>query len=185
MSDKEDIMPQPLVNGKSSSTTLGFVINTYEAWKVNDFMFKNAQNRPSILGFPLPEWQRPFVWTDEQCVKLIENIWKGNSIGTFMINVLPAIEDNPLDGIIIDGQQRMTALQKYLDNEFSTKDANGNDIFWKDVPPISKRRFKSMTFPHIEVNLTDENKLIEVYNTLNFSGTAHTELDRAKSIKPR
>lgn len=30
-----------------------------------------------VLGYKLPAWQRPEVWTVEQCVRFIESVWMG------------------------------------------------------------------------------------------------------------
>ncbi|WP_425354940.1 DUF262 domain-containing protein [Oceaniglobus trochenteri] len=54
-----------------------------------------------VMGFRLPSWQRPLVWTEAQMVRLIESLWLGIPIGTYSY----VLNDDPAtDGLLIDGQ---------------------------------------------------------------------------------
>lgn len=174
-----DPMPQSEHDGRSIASTLDSVVFNYRKWLDGDPTYTGTSHR-WVMGYPLAPWQREFEWTDEQCVKLIENIWRNAPIGSFMINVMERGERHPFDGIIIDGQQRMTAIQKYLDGEFPTKNIHGEDVYWKDVPIVAQRRFRKHSFPSIEIWSEDEKELKEIYNTLNYGGVAHKPEQRAK-----
>lgn len=60
-----------------------------------------------------PSFQRKAVWDNKRCSLLIESIWLNIPIPQVFVSV----ED---DGMwnVIDGQQRITALKRYLNNEF-------------------------------------------------------------------
>lgn len=160
------------------ASTVATPMFTYSAWLKGESVYTGKSER-FVMGFPVADFQRRFKWTEEQCVKLIENIWLEHSIGSYMINVLEGLEGHQYDGIILDGQQRLMAIQKYISNEFPVKNINGELVFWNDLPLVSQRRFKNAHFPSIEVRVTDRAELVEIYNTFNYGGTPHTEEDRA------
>lgn len=177
-STQVDIMPKELVHGRSFLGVIHEVMLQKENWLSGNSPYTGKSDR-YVMGFPLPPFQRPIKWSEEQCVKLIDSIWRRASIGSFMINIVDDINDHPFDGWLIDGQQRLYAIERYLNNEFPTKDINGREVYWKDLPLISQRRFKNTSFPSIRIRVTTKADLVEVYNTLNFGGVPHTESDRA------
>ena len=63
----------------------------------------------------VPEIQRPFVWSDKQVCDLIDSLYNGYPIGYLIIWQNPSVrlksgESSGGKKILIDGQQRMTAL---------------------------------------------------------------------------
>ncbi len=175
-----DIMPKSIVYGRDVASMVESVMHNYKNWLNGDSVYGGISER-FVMGYPLPDWQRGLVWTDEQCIALINSIWRRASIGSFMINIVDDTDEpHPYDGLLLDGQQRMHAIQRYINNEFSTQDINGNKVFWSELPIVSQRRFKSSHFSSIQVNCNSRAKLIEIYNTLNFGGVKHTEAERAK-----
>lgn len=129
------------------------------------------------MGAPLPEWQREACWTRDQQIRLIESIWIGLPIGFYVINrekVSHQGVPHKFSGILIDGQQRMLAVEAYLNNEFPVCGA-----YWKDTPLPKKREFRSAHFPYYEVSIWKESQLRELYNRLNFGGVAHREDQKA------
>ena len=83
----------------------------------------NASNYPleQILGFiksgqiAIPEIQRPFVWKPKQVRDLIDSLYMGYPTGYLIISLSPdmRLKDGTLSigkQILIDGQQRVTAL---------------------------------------------------------------------------
>lgn len=116
----------------------------------------------------LAKWQRPFVWTQEQSIRLIESVWLGLNIGTYSIN---ESKNDDLDFIIIDGQQRIISLKKYWDNEFSVY-----GYYWDDLNRLEKRRFKLSQFSKYTTKSDDEQYLRDYYQRMNFGGTPHEEL---------
>jgi uncharacterized protein with ParB-like and HNH nuclease domain len=125
-----------------------------------------------IMGFFIPEWQRPLVWSHEQNVSLIESLWYGIPIGTYTYNRLYGSKQN---NILIDGQQRMNAIELYLNDEFPVFGYR-----WSETTILDKRRFRhSCHFPCYITKSDDEQYLRNYYNLMNFSGTQHTEDQRA------
>lgn len=173
---KTDRMPVSERIGIQRAFDVHHLLYTYEKWLKGDETYPSGAKR-RVMGIGLPDWQRPLRWSDQQCIRFIESIWRGISIGFWMLNVVDTREPSPLDGLVIDGQQRLTALQRYVDNEFTVAAADDTPLYWRDLTVFEKRRFGRTPFPFIELSVTDENKLKELYVMHNFSGTPHTEED--------
>ena len=126
-----------------------------------------------VMGYYLPEWQRGLVWTDAQKIALIESAWRGLSIGTYTFN--RADMGHRFDDLLIDGQQRMNAIQDYLDDRFKVF-----GFLWSEVTDVDRRMWEmSVHFNSYITETTDEQYLRDYYNLTNFGGTAHKESERA------
>lgn len=129
------------------------------------------------MGAPLPAWQRESCWSLDQNVRLIESIWAGIPIGFYIINVQSEDKKGvplPYSGILIDGQQRMLALEAYINDEYTVYGS-----YWSDVHIIDKREFMHTHFPFYETKIQDESQLRDLYNKLNFGGVTHREDQKA------
>ena len=86
---------------------------------------------PSLIGdiekgiIKIPQFQRNFVWTKEKSAKLLDSIFKGYPIGTFILwktkeslrsirnlgdAILPLTPEGDYIQYVLDGQQRLTSL---------------------------------------------------------------------------
>lgn len=126
-----------------------------------------------MLGrFPLPTWQRQLVWSESQKRSFIESVFMGYDLGSVMINDYEDIgggKTRPMSDILIDGQQRVSALLAFVNNEF---DYEG--FYWRDLNRRERRRFLEREMGKKTTRCFDEAELKKVYNHLNFSGTNHT-----------
>jgi hypothetical protein len=137
-----------------------------------------------VLGLPLAPWQREFKWSEDQCVRFINSIWSGVHLGNYIVTEAhykpgAELEYVPLTNMVIDGQQRLTAIEMYIQDKFATPDADGNWVLWSEVGERDKRRFHNTHFSRGEVRETDELKLRSFYDLLNYGGTPHEEHERA------
>ncbi|MGH8543562.1 MAG: GmrSD restriction endonuclease domain-containing protein [Gammaproteobacteria bacterium] len=84
-----------------------------EQGKVREIVDKAVTHRWGV-----PEFQRGFVWTPQKVRDLIDSLWRGYPVGSFLIwyspdeGVQPRISEDAQDpsAWIVDGQQRTTAL---------------------------------------------------------------------------
>lgn len=145
-----------------------------------------------VMGLPLAPWQRDFKWSDEQCQRFIGSIWRGVHIGSYLMTeaafrtedaAFQGVQYLPLTNMVIDGQQRLFAIEKYITGEIASPDVNGNALFWNDVEIVDKRRFRHTIFSRGEIRNTDELYLRQYYDLLNFGGTPHEEYERALDAK--
>lgn len=83
----------------------------------------NKQSVEALLGsgkakpFVIPEYQRPYAWTDEQVETLFEDLWDFTAAsggterdGSYFLGSVVAYENEDGEQEIIDGQQRITSL---------------------------------------------------------------------------
>ena len=125
----------------------------------------------TILGYKIPYFQRPLVWTQEQKIKLIESLWCGIPIGTYTIN--ENSKNKELDNILIDGQQRINAISEYINDKFPVYGKLYSEV--KDF----HGRFNVGSFPQYVTDSDNIEYLKNYYNLMNFGGTAHKESERA------
>lgn len=165
----KSVMPQHFKLGQHHHSALINAIGFYKD-KVN---LSNPEGLRTIMGFKVPKWQRPLVWTMRQKISLIESIWSGLNIGTYSYNVTPTPE-HPLDLVLIDGQQRLFAIQEYIEDKFKV-----HGYLYSEITVFDRRRFGMSHFSCYETHTEDEQYLKDYYNLTNFGGTAHKEEERA------
>lgn len=91
-------------------------------YTVNNIKIENLLSWIDEGRIGLPEMQRPFVWTPLKVSNLIDSLYKGYPIGYIITWQNPAanLKNGGQSGnkqIIIDGQQRLTALRAALSGE--------------------------------------------------------------------
>jgi hypothetical protein len=147
-----------------------------------------------VMGLPLAPWQRDFKWDQQQCERFCESIWSGVHLGTYLITDMKlrsmspdmdVVEHLPLSNIVIDGQQRLKALELYLTDKIATPDCDGKLLLWSQVDPVERRRFGNIVFSCGEIREPDELKLRMYYDTLNFGGVNHEEHECALNAEER
>lgn len=147
---------------------------------------------------PNPDYQRDYVYNDKQASKLVESVLIGIPIPTIY---LCQEEDGSYS--VIDGQQRITSLVKYLKNEFALSglleltDLNGK--CYKDLPKDIQRRLKSSSLSTISLLKQSSDLKYEIFARLNqgavklnpqelrnciYRGTFNNLLDEIASTNP-
>ena len=114
----------------------------------------------NVLGYindrtiSIPEMQRPFVWKNTQVRDLIDSLYEGYPVGYLVIWQNPDVRDKTTGElsvgkqILIDGQQRVTALmaaicgQKVLDDDFEEKNIT---IAFNPFPTEGENHFEVKT----------------------------------------
>lgn len=155
--------------GQSYQTSLQALL--LQRNRANDGVSHRGEGRKRLFGYKLPEWQRPFVWDDKQCAKFIESIWLGVALSPFMVN---DSLDTEISLILLDGQQRLTAIDRYWSGEFGVRGEDGNTYLWSELTQAEQMHFLRIPFPWLETNYESEADLRAAYDRHNFGGTAHT-----------
>jgi hypothetical protein len=81
--------------------------------------------------------------------------------------------------LLLDGQQRLRTIERYVNDEVAVPDAEGILRLWSELSLTQRRRFARTTFPKSVVHVWDEQQLCDIYNRRNFTGTAHLDTERA------
>lgn len=119
---------------------------------------------------PQPEYQRDYVMDDKKASKLIESI--------LLLIPIPTIYlceefDNSLS--VIDGQQRITSITRYLNNDFKLcgleelKELNGK--YFKELEKKYQRTIKQATIHSIVISKKSQELKYEIFARLNQGST--------------
>ena len=158
------LMPPKIDLGQSMASTMAHAMEQYRGWKAGKV---ETHGRRTVMGFVLPDWQRGLVWTDAQKVSFIESAWLGIPLGTYSYN--QADLGSRYDHLLIDGQQRMSAIQDYIEDRFKVF-----GYLWSDLQKPDERRWSMTTVFGCYVCRTEnERYLRNYYNLMNFGGTPH------------
>ncbi|MFZ3119213.1 MAG: DUF262 domain-containing protein [Variovorax sp.] len=171
-----------------SPCTIGALIHDFERFTPERAAAEYPWATRFVMGLPLPPWQREFKWDLDQVRRFIQSVWTGVHLGTYVITDMElrpagdgfnAVEYLPLSNCVIDGQQRLMALELFLTDQVEVPDGSGALCRWTDIHPTDQRRFRNVVFSRGMLRDLDENGLRSVYNTMNFGGVAHEEHERA------
>jgi hypothetical protein len=172
--------------GEIHSASLNYVLNTRREYLDDPEEFERlyAPGQTWLMGHVVPEFQRPVVWSEDQMIRFVESAAMGFNIGTWTYNEIgPGVTDLPgrnhsTSLWIIDGQQRLTALDRFFDDKFPVFGK-----FWSEVGRSERAVFlRQRHFPAYKTCITDEFELRRLYDRMNFGGTAHTEEQRALPV---
>lgn len=165
-------VPPPLLNGRVRELTLGALFESNPV--------AQAPGLRHLLGLPLPPWQRPEVWTVTQKQKFIEGLFLGFASGQYVVNGQDwdsqTADPLPCSGWLLDGQQRISALRDFVQGDLVVF----GDVTYGSLSKAEQLRLMRKPFPCFELHYTaNEDTLRDLYDRLNFGGTAHTEDQRA------
>jgi len=124
-----------------------------------------------LLGYRLPGWQRPAVWTQQQQERFIDSWYCGMDIGRFVVTQAEGEAFwGPLDNLLIDGQQRLRTIDAYLSGRLTYR-----GLRWDELTDIEQRSFARTPIPMVVISPdeVDEQFLREIYVRLNYGGTPH------------
>lgn len=181
-------MPQDRISASTSPRQIGELLGRMEKFTADDTerkMYPWAER--FIMGYPLAPWQRPVVWTAEQMSQFITSIWMDVDLGSYLVNdvveYIPlndgSLECQYLSDVLLDGQQRLSAIEAYVLNRVAVPDANGVPSYWSELSKVERRFFCNKTFSMSRVASWDEELLRHVYNLRAFGGVRHSEDQRA------
>ena len=114
-----------------------------------------------------PEYQRNYIYASEggkREVAVIESILKGYPIGLIYFNKV-----NPNNFEVLDGQQRITSLGRFVTNKFAIKDENGNEQLFGGFATDKKNKILNTKLLIYECEGT-ESEIKEWFRTINIAG---------------
>jgi len=181
-------MPKAGFSPHMSPRTIGALIHEFEEFEPGIAAREYPWATRFVMGLPLAPWQREFKWTEEQCRRFINSIWTGLHLGTYVVTELETrTETNGFQGVeyaflsncVIDGQQRLTALELYVTDRLAVPDSAGTPTLWSEVGIRDRRRFSNTIFSRGTIRDQDEQRLKSLHDVMNFGGVAHEEHERA------
>lgn len=149
-----DFAPDPVNDffGHFSNTALESLINMY----ISDRLEFNS------------EYQRDYVWSQEDKDKLFDSIFDGKDIGKFIFIKHPF----PRKMDILDGKQRLTTIIDFFLGKISYR-----GIKWNELSPLSRSIFGDRTIQKVEIEGAKFKKsdFLKMFINVNSAGVPQTE----------
>jgi len=140
---------------------------------------KNQENDDNEIF--IPTYQRKFVWDEKKQSRFIESIMLGLPIPY----IFTADKDGRME--VVDGSQRIRALEAFYNNRFSLEDlkilTQLNGFRHKDLSKSRQRRFNGITLRLI--NLTEKATLDirkEMFSRINTTPTLLSDMEVRKGV---
>lgn len=114
-----------------------------------------------------PEYQRNYIYASDGGKKemaVIESVLKGYPIGLIYFN---KVSENNLE--ILDGQQRVTSVGRFVTDKFAIKDENGNEQYFGGMAKDKKTKILKTKLLIYECEGT-ESEVKEWFKTINIAG---------------
>lgn len=112
-----------------------------------------------------PEYQRNYIYADgKRDVAVIESILNGYPLGLIYFN---KINDDNLE--VLDGQQRITSIGRFLTNKFAIKDENGMQQYFSSLATELQNKILHTKLLIYECEGT-EPEIKEWFKTINIAG---------------
>mgnify|MGYP002783842152 CR=1 FL=1 len=112
-----------------------------------------------------PEYQRNYIYADgKRDVAVIDSILKGYPLGLLYFNRL---SDGRLE--VLDGQQRITSLGRYVTGKFAIKDDHGMEQYFSGIATDKQTRILETNLLIYECEGT-ESEIKEWFRTINIAG---------------
>ncbi len=127
-----------------------------------------------------PEYQRNYIYADgKKDVAVIESVLKGYPLGLFYFNKL---EDGRLE--VLDGQQRITSLGRFLQNRFAVK-INGLEQIYTGLNKDKQQKIlqtKLLVFICEGEGENAEEEIKEWFKTVNIAGIPLNQQEELNAV---
>ena len=124
-----------------------------------------------------PEYQRNYIYADgKKDVAVIESIMKHYPLGLIYFN---KVGDDKFE--ILDGQQRITSIGRFVTNKFAVKDANGMEQIFRGLDPTLQEDILNTPLLIYECDGTDR-EIKEWFKTINIAGIPLTHQELLNAI---
>jgi len=120
-----------------------------------------------------PEYQRNYIYADgKKDVAVIESILKGYPLGLIYFN---KVSDDKFE--VLDGQQRITSIGRFVNGKFAIKDENGNEQYFDGMARDKQTKILEKELLIYECK-GEESEIKDWFRTINIAGIAlkHQEL---------
>lgn len=114
-----------------------------------------------------PEYQRNYIYASDggkKEVAVIESVFKGYPIGLIYFN---KVSENNLE--VLDGQQRITSLGRFVTDKFAIKDENGMEQYFGGIATDRQKKIMDTKLLIYECE-GEESEIKEWYKTINIAG---------------
>ncbi len=112
-----------------------------------------------------PEYQRNYIYADgKRDVAVIDSILRGYPLGLLYFNT---VSENSFE--VLDGQQRITSIGRFVTNKFAIKDENGMEQYFSGMAANKQELVLKTKLLVYECDGT-ESEIKEWFKTINIAG---------------
>jgi len=164
LSEEELLEVDVEVNDETDSNISSRKLHTSKQDKAITDLHRMIKDHEIILS---PNFQRRYVWTNKGASKFIESLLINIPIPTIFVS---ANEDGIWD--VVDGQQRLTAITKFLDNELTLSGLETlselNKSKYEDLDEKTKRLINNRTLSVVIIdNDSSEDIKFDIFMRIN------------------
>lgn len=124
-----------------------------------------------------PEYQRNYIYAEEKReASVIESILKDYPIGLIYFN---KVDNDKFE--ILDGQQRITSIGRFVTLKFSIKDENGNPQKFDGLATEKRAKIENTKLLIYECEGT-ETEIMNWFETINIAGIALNEQEKNNAV---
>ena len=117
-----------------------------------------------------PEYQRNYIYADgKKDVAVINSLLKGYPLGLIYF-----VRINEIDLEILDGQQRITSIGRFVTNKFPIKDENGFEQYISGLANDKKKKILDSKLTIYEC-VGEESEIKSWFRTINIAGVPLNE----------
>jgi hypothetical protein len=145
-------------------------LKTYTVQEICEGFVYNELEGKGLFGLSgkltiQPEYQRNYIYADgKRDVAVIESILKGYPLGLIYFVKL---SDNEFE--VLDGQQRITSVGRYVTNKFAVKDENSMEQYFGGISTDKQTKILETKLLIYECEGT-ETEIKEWFKTINIAG---------------
>lgn len=157
-------------------------LKTYTVQEIcNGFVYNELEGKGLFgLGGKLtiqPEYQRNYIYADgKKDVAVIQSILHGYPLGLIYFN---KISDDKYE--VLDGQQRITSIGRYVTGKFAVKDDNGMEQHFSGLPQDKQDKILNTELLIYECQGT-ESEIKEWFKTINIAGVPLNEQELLNAV---
>ena len=116
-----------------------------------------------------PEYQRSYIYNDgKKDVAVIDSILKGYPIGVLYFN---KVDDDKFE--VLDGQQRITSVGRFVTGKFAVKDSNGNEQYYSGMAEVQREKILNTPLL-VYICAGEEPEIKDWFRTINIAGVELT-----------
>jgi len=124
-----------------------------------------------------PEYQRNYIYAEKgKEAAVIESVLKGYPLGLIYFN---KIDDEKFE--VLDGQQRITSLGRFITDKFAIKDENGNPQNFSGMAKDKKDKILKTELTIYECK-GEESEIKEWFKTINIAGVPLNEQELLNAV---
>lgn len=124
-----------------------------------------------------PEYQRRYIYGDgTKDVAVIDSILKGYPIGLIYFN---KVAEDVFE--VLDGQQRITSIGRFVTDKFAVKDNNGHEQYYSGMAESQRQMILNTKLLVYECE-GDEPEIKDWFKTINIAGVALTEQEILNAV---